>query len=160
MNEQRFLFLAQRGYAMYDKNSGTACMMEFSEMAYDYQLSRLYYTNGLLHQKGGKHCFPTFPPKIAIAGFWASNANGEPQFFTCDGIVSNNEKRYTINEIVFNLGKPLFLCLADGGITTFRANDLIFVGHNKQKNHAYLLESWFGMWKFQNIIYDNLASKG
>lgn len=149
LSKAEFIFLLRKGYALFDRKSKTACMMELREDAYHYEKSKIYYTHGLYHYvTKERHAFDSNNPDMAIAGFWAINRNGDKEFFAVGDIVSSADgKSHIVDEIGIRYpNTPFLLCSFDGGCLYFEPSQVIVVSHNRDANHADLLASWFGDW--------------
>ncbi len=149
LSKMEFLFFLRKGYALFDRKSKTACMMELREEPYHYEKSKVYYTNGLYHYEDKEHhCFDSDTPDLDIAGFWATNRNGDKEFFAVgDSVMNANDKPYTVDKIGIQYpNNPFLLCNYDGMAVYFAPSDVVVMSHNRDVCHADLLFRWFGNW--------------
>lgn len=144
MKHSKYLFLLKRGYALYDKKTGTACCMHFKERAYDYEESSIYFTNGLWNKASSQdYAFCSYPPDIDIAGFVAIGSDGQKHFFTLFSTVKKGDCEFTVVSIVLNKDNPYLLCEnSRGEVYDIFPQDLVLIKYNRDKNHADLLYRW------------------
>ncbi|HRF95453.1 MAG TPA: hypothetical protein PLZ51_09670, partial [Aggregatilineales bacterium] len=139
MTKSEFIFFLRKGYALFDRKTRTACMMVVNDPVYD--KNRIYYTHGLCHDADKDNAFAHDAPDIAIAGVWATNRNGDKEFFAVgDTISCVDGKSYTVKEIgVRYPNKPFLLCDFDGKAFYLEPTNVVVVNHSRDENHADLL---------------------
>jgi len=148
LSKAEFIFLLRKGYAIFDRKSKTACMMEIREDAYHYEKSKVYYTNGLYHYiDKDRRAFDSDTPDLAIGGGWFINRNGDSEFFAVGDTIACGDKSYIVDEIgVRYPNTPFLLCNSDTGYLYLKPSQVVVVSHNRDANHADLLARWFGDW--------------